>query len=116
MRPLLQRSKDAALAFAARAAANNKLHGIGEVTELTINTKNKKARVRLQLVGEAEPVEIEVTKYSLDNVGPGLRLTIDDATASRPWIAVVLREFVIGKSFPVPRKVETMLKFVGLVS
>src|SRR5204863_158444 len=58
VRAFLRRSKDATLAFTARIAINSKLKGIGEMTELSIDTKTRRVRVRLELVGEAEPIDI----------------------------------------------------------
>jgi len=58
VRAFLRRSKEATLAFTARVAVNSKLKGIGEMTELSIDTKKRRVRVRLELVGEAEPIEV----------------------------------------------------------
>ena len=53
------------------------------MTELSIDTKKRRFRVRLELLGEAEPIEVEITKYNLKNKDSGARLTIEEATASR---------------------------------
>ncbi len=82
------------------------------MTELSIDTKKKTVRLRLELLGEAEPVEVQITKYSLKNKGEEARLVIEDATASREWLAVALREFVVGQSFPVPAKAGVLLKLL----
>jgi len=71
VRGFLRRSKDATLAFTARVAVNTKLKGIGEMTELSIDTKKRRVRVHLELVGEAEPIEVEITKYNLKNKESG---------------------------------------------
>jgi hypothetical protein len=68
--------------------------------------------VRLELVGEAEPIEVEITKYNLENNDSGARLTIEEATASREWLAVALREFVVGRSIEVPAKAVALLKLL----
>ncbi|HEY4281685.1 MAG TPA: hypothetical protein VGM62_01390 [Chthoniobacterales bacterium] len=112
-RSLFQRSKDATVGFAARVAINTKLRGIGEITELSIDTKKKSLRARVELVGENEPIQIEILKYHLQNDASGMQFTIDDATASREWMNVVLREFLIGQRFPVPAKAEALLKLLG---
>ena len=83
------------------------------MTELSIDTKRKSLRVRLELVGEEQPIEIEITKYRLCSSDSGTQLIIEDATASREWLNVALREFVIGESFPVPPKAEALLKLLG---
>ena len=48
------------------------------MTELSIDTKKKKARVRLELLGETEPIEIEVVRYSLKAKGDEAQLTIEE--------------------------------------
>jgi hypothetical protein len=112
VRAFLRRSKDATLGFGARLAINTKLKGIGEMTELAIDTKKRRLRVRLELVGEAEPIEVEITRYSLKNKGSGARLTIEEATASREWLDVALREFVIGRAIDLPEKAGALLKLL----
>jgi hypothetical protein len=113
VRSFFQRSKDATVGFAARVAINAKLRGIGEMTELAIDTKNKRVRVRVELVGEDEPIEIDITKYHLRSTGRGAEVTIEGATASREWLNVALQQFVIGQSFPVPAKAEALLKLLA---
>jgi hypothetical protein len=112
VRAFLRRSKDATLAFTTRVAVNSKLKGIGEMTELSIDTKKRRVRLRVELVGEAEPIEVEITKYNLENNDSGARLTIEEATASREWLAVALREFVVGRSIEVPAKAVALLKLL----
>jgi hypothetical protein len=107
-----RRSKDATLGFTARVAVNSKLKGIGEMTELSIDTKKRRVRVRLELVGEAEPIEVEITKYNLENKESGARLTIEEATASREWLNVALREFVVGRTIEIPAKAAALLKLL----
>ena len=80
------------------------------MTELSIDTKKRRVRVRLELLGEAEPIEVEITKYSLKNKESAARLTIEEATASREWLAVALREFVVGRTIDLPAKAGTLLK------
>ena len=82
------------------------------MTELSIDTKKKRVRVRLELVGEAEPIEVGITKYSLKNKDSGARLTIEEATASREWLAVALREFVVGRTIDIPAKAGALLKLL----
>ncbi|MFL6599429.1 MAG: hypothetical protein ACJ8KF_15920, partial [Chthoniobacterales bacterium] len=88
------------------------LKGIGEMTELSIDTKKRRVRVRLELLGEAEPIEVEITKYSLKNKESAARLTIEEATASREWLNVALREFVVGRTIDIPAKAGTLLKLL----
>ena len=82
------------------------------MTELSIDTKKRRIRVRLELLGEAEPIEVEITKYNLKNKDSGARLTIEEATASREWLAVALREFLVGQSINLPAKAAALLKLL----
>jgi len=52
------------------------------MTELSIDTKKRRVRVRLELRGEVEPIEVEITKYSLKNKDSAARLTIEDGWLS----------------------------------
>ena len=101
------------MGFAARVAINSKLRGIGEMTELAIDTKNRRLRVRLELKGEQEPIEIDVTRYELRRDHRGAEITIQGATASKQWLDVAIQEFVIGQSFPIPAKAEALLKLLA---
>jgi hypothetical protein len=83
------------------------------MTEFSIDTKKKTLRVKLELAGEAEPIELQITKYTLRTKGDDTRLTIEDATASREWLTVALREFLVGKAFPIPAGAATALKLLS---
>ena len=80
------------------------------MTELTIDTKKKRLRLQVELAGEPEPITIEIARYSLKTKGDKAQLTIEDATASREWLSVALKEFVIGRSFAVPAAAGALLK------
>ena len=108
----LRRSKDATLGFTTRLAINTKLRGIGEMTELSIDTKKKRVRVRLELVGEKEPIDVEIIRYSLKAKGESTHITIEEATSSRQWLTVALREFIIGQDLAVPAKAAVLLQLL----
>jgi hypothetical protein len=112
LRDVLHRSKDAALAFTTRVAINVKLRSIGEMTELSIDTKTKRIRVRLELLGEKEPIEVEIFRYSLTEKGETTYVTIEEATSSREWLTAALREFLVGRDFAIPAKAAAVLKLL----
>src|SRR5262245_8749124 len=110
VRGFLHRSKDATLAFTARVAINRWLNSLGEMTELSIDTKKKRIRVRLDLIGEKEPIEVEILRYNLKKEGETAHITIEEAIASREWLTVALREFVVGQNITIPAKAGALLK------
>ena len=100
------------MAFAVRFATNTKLRSIGEMTELSIDTKTKRVRVRLELLGEKEPIEVEILRYTLKEKGETTYITIEEATSSREWLTVALREFVVGEDLAIPAKAGVVLKLL----
>jgi hypothetical protein len=100
------------LAFSARLAINAKLGFIGEMTELSIDTNNKRVRARLELLGEKEPIDVEILRYSLKEKGETTYISIEEATSSREWVTVALREFVVGQDLALPAKAAALLKLL----
>lgn len=105
-------SKDAALALTVRGVVNARMRQIGEMTELSVDTKKRTIFIRVELRGEDEPIEVHVKKYGLKRSGDSAALTILDATASRKWIAEALQEFVVGRSFVIPPTAAAVLKLL----
>jgi hypothetical protein len=112
VRNFFHKSKDVTISAAARFAVNARLRGIGQMTELSIDTKNRRILARLELIGEAEPIEIEIVRYTLRTKENVTTLTIEEATASRPWIATAFQEFVIGETLTIPKKAAAILKLL----
>ena len=112
LRDVLHHSKDAAAAFTARIAINTKLRSIGQMTELSIDTQNKRVCVRLELLGESEPIDVEILRYSLKEKGENTCITIEEVTSSREWLTVALREFVVGQDLAIPAKAAAVLRLL----
>ena len=100
------------MAFSARLAVNTKLRSIGEMTELSIDTKTKRIRVRLELLGEKEPIDVEILRYTLKEKGETTYITVEEATSSREWLTAALREFVVGQDLAIPAKASVVLKLL----
>lgn len=100
------------MAFTTRVAINTKLRSIGEMTELSIDTKKKLIRVRLELLGESEPIDVEILRYSLKEKGETTYITIEEVTSSREWLTLALREFVVGQDLALPAKAVAVLKLL----
>jgi hypothetical protein len=82
------------------------------MTELSIDTKTKRIRIRLELLGEKEPIEVEILRYSLTEKGETTYITIEEATSSREWLTAALREFLVGLEFAIPAKAGAVLKLL----
>jgi len=64
------------------------------------------------LLGEKEPVDIEILRYTLKEKGETTYITIEEATSSREWLTVALREFVVGQDLAIPAKAGVVLKLL----
>lgn len=82
------------------------------MTELSIDTKNKRIRIRLELLGETEPIDVDVSRYSLKEIDERTYITIEEVTSSRQWLAVALREFLVGQDLAIPAKASAVLKLL----
>ena len=82
------------------------------MTELLIDTKNKRVRARVELLGENESIEVEILRYSLKEKGETTYITIEEAISSREWLTVALREFIIGQDLAIPAKAAAILKLL----
>ena len=82
------------------------------MTELSIDTKNKRVCVRLELLGEKEPIDVEILRYSLKEKGETTYITMKEVTSSREWLTVTLREFVVGQDLALPAKAGVVLKLL----
>ena len=100
------------MAFTTRVAFNTKLRSIGKMTELSIDTKEKRVRVRLDLLGEEQPIDVEVLRYSLKEKGETTYITIEEVTSSREWLTIALREFIVGQDLAIPAKAGAVLKLL----
>ena len=82
------------------------------MTELSIDTKKKLVHIRLELLGENEPIDVEILRYSLKEKGETTCISIEEVTSSREWLTVALREFVVGQDFALPAKAAAVLKLL----
>ena len=82
------------------------------MTEFSIDTKNKRVRVRLELLGEKEPIDVDILRYSLHDNGQATYITIEEVKSSREWLTAAMREFIVGQQFAIPAKAGAVLKLL----
>jgi len=56
------------------------------------------------LLGQNEPIDVEGLRYNLNQKGETTRITIEEVISWRAWLAIGLREFVVGRDLAIPRK------------
>ena len=94
-------SKDAALAFGVRTLLNSRLSAIGKVTDVTVDTADRRARLRMALRGERGAIDLADLRYDIHRADGSDWLTLVDAVTSREWLTAALKQFAVGRSFHV---------------
>jgi hypothetical protein len=64
------------------------------------------------LLGENQPIDVEVLGYNSNQRGETTHITIEEAISSRVWLAVGLREFDVGRDLAIPQKAGAVLKLL----
>jgi len=112
LRDVLHRSKDATFGFHDAVAINTKLRSMGQMTEISIDTKNKRVRRPPRTAGGKGTDRCRGFALQFERKRRDDLLTIEEATASREWLTVALREFVVGQDLALPAKAGAVLKFL----
>jgi hypothetical protein len=55
-------------------------------TPTRFDTKKKKCRIRVELVSEGKPIEIEIVRYKVKTNGDRTHFMIKEANTSREWV------------------------------
>ncbi len=84
-----------------RYAINQFIGEYGKIVNLNINRTQKKIDATVQLKGEIMSIDVSIEKYSIE-WGSAPKIWIEEAYADRPWVDVILKNHVVGKSFDIP--------------
>jgi len=95
-------TKDRITCMAAKAFLEAHLKNYGEIESLTIDSQERRLEVVGQLRGELSPVRITINRYVLEQKGGAVWLTVRESSASRPWLAAVMRDHLEGRTFELP--------------
>ena len=101
----LSDSKDRLVESMALPMLNNSiLKPYGTAKSLRLNSTDKSASVVLDLKGETQPVEIELTRYELSQEGGKVFLIVHEAKTSREWLTILARDHLLGKKIELPEQ------------
>jgi hypothetical protein len=108
----IRNSKDAGLALALRTLLNSRVEAFGEIRDVSVDSANRRIRLRVALRGETEPVDLDIRGYELERTGDGDWLTVVAAEASREWLTAALQQFVVGRRFRIPAQAAGALRLL----
>ena len=97
--------KDRAIEASAKSLINQKINGIGRVTELQIDSRQKTISAQMVLKGETAPISINIGAYELVQENGVTCISFKGFTASREWISALLNRYLTGHKLQVPNAV-----------
>jgi hypothetical protein len=80
----------------------SKISRYGKLTDLRLNSKDRTILLELWLEGEQSSLVVEILGYRLTGDANAPLLTIEKARASRPWLDLLMQDFLIGRPLPIP--------------
>jgi hypothetical protein len=81
--------------------ANYKLKGIAEIIDFNFNLDTRTAYAQVQLLGEAEPIEVQMNGFSIINDGESYQFIMQQAKSNRPWLNNILAR-IVDKAWKIP--------------
>jgi len=95
--------KDSLASRAAKAMLAGRIERYGQLTELRIRSKEKMLMLEVMLTGETEEIRVEISRYRIVAAEGGkISLVIEAVAASREWLQLLLEDFAVGQSIPIP--------------
>ncbi len=88
----LKQLKDKGLAATLKATLNEKYRAYGRVLEVSIDSKAKTLKLFVELYGEDEGIEVELTNYKVFKSGDITSLQIGPIKTSRTWMTALLND------------------------
>ena len=81
--------------------ANIILKGIAELMDFNFDLEERKVYVQIQLLGEAETIEVWLEKFSIVSDEESYKLIIQQAQSNRLWLNNLLSR-IVGKAWKIP--------------
>jgi hypothetical protein len=108
---MIHQGKDRLIEAAARLWLHQTLKRYGQMTNLHIDTQNKRIDIELDLKGETSPIKVAVKSYRLDSDSGETFVELGEVETSREWMNALIEDFLTPdkKRFKVPGAVKVLL-------
>jgi len=84
----------------------------GEIIEFCLNAEKREIHIKVLLVGEKEPVELNIQGYDLIEDDENPCIVIKKCTTSRQWMTALSEKFLCGKELPIPKDKFALVKSI----
>jgi hypothetical protein len=88
---------------------NQRFKRIETMTSVKIDSNRKTIEVELDLIGEASSIQLQVDHYELAEHDGKTLLCLGNIKTSRPWLNVILDEYLMDRKFVVPKMLSAVL-------
>jgi len=78
---------------------------------INLDSHKKAASITLNLKGEDKPIQLNIDNYSISQ-GSEPTLSITSASSDRLWVDALIKNFLKGKSFNLPKNSAQYLKLI----
>jgi hypothetical protein len=84
----------------------------GEVIDFCLKSETREIHLKVLLVGEKEPIDVDIEGYELidDEVSPCI--VIKKCATSRQWMTVLAEKFLYEKALPIPKEKFALVKSI----
>jgi hypothetical protein len=91
---------------------NDRIRNYGEITDLTIDRRNRKISAACILKGQESPVRIVVEKYVIRKADAGYVLVVEEVSVSLLWIDNLAQDFLVGREISFPEELEPVARML----
>jgi hypothetical protein len=102
--------KDNLSSFSGEQIVKKAVEQYGELQDFRISSSTKTMFLKILLMGETKPVEINVKRYAVTDEHGSTYLRIYEIETSREWMTRLAKEFIINQKFEVPSQYSSMIK------
>jgi hypothetical protein len=94
--------KDSLASGAVKSLLGGRIERYGRVVELRIHSRERRLSAVLLPAGEREEIAVEIGKYRITGERGAYTVVVEQVSASREWIRLVLEDLLVGRPIPVP--------------
>jgi hypothetical protein len=102
--------KDNLSSFSGEQIIKKAVERYGVLQDFKINSSLKTMYLKVLLMGEKEPVEINIDKYTVTDEYGSTYVKVYDVKTSRPWMTRLAEDFLTKEKFEIPENYSSIAK------
>ncbi len=90
----MKKVKDSFISSIIRRVISKKIEDYGEIVSFSIDSNDKNIIAEVMLKGERDTVAIEISQYSILDLGGKKYFTFGDLHTSREWLTILIQDYL----------------------